>query len=76
MFNNDHKIILFFRILKQIATSRSRLLQKDTTRLMLCNATVNTVITGNNGYFEGRNFISKNFFSNLTKLYSQKNKIK
>ena len=31
MFNNDHKIILFFRILAQIATSHSRLLQKDTT---------------------------------------------
>ena len=30
MFNNDHKKILFFRILTQIATSRSRLLQKDT----------------------------------------------
>ena len=31
MFNNDHKIILFFRILTKITTSRSRLLQKDTT---------------------------------------------
>ena len=31
MFNNDHKIILSFRILTQIATSRLRLLQKDTT---------------------------------------------
>ena len=39
---------------------------------MLCNTSVNTVITLNNGYFEERNFISKNNFVNLTKLYSQK----
>ena len=39
---------------------------------MLCNTSVNTVLTLNNGYFEERNFISKNNFVNLTKLYSQK----
>ena len=42
------------------------------TRLMLYNTSVNTVITRNNGYFEGRYFISKDILSNLTKVYSQK----
>ena len=39
---------------------------------MLCKTFVDTIFTRSNGYFEGRNFISKTIFGSSRKLYCQK----